>query len=126
VAAAYRLIEARFLASQAAARIVQQTTAWIETDGRSSRPTGPGRAFRWLERLLATDAEEESEKPKRAGETLKTKQDHFPLSPETKPCRSFPATSRPSAQKPKPLFSQAALVAELKRLALAAPAPTRR
>jgi DNA topoisomerase-1 len=120
-AAAYRLIEARFLASQAAARIVQQTTAWIEADGRIFQATGQVELFAGWKRLLATDAEEESEKPEKGRGDVEDETGSLPPLAQDQTLQIVSCDVQTISTKPKPLFSQAALVAELKRLGIGRP-----
>jgi len=121
LAQAYALIEARFLASQAASRIVNETTAIIGAGEAKYEARGQVEIFDGWRRVLTTDAEEEPDKldPKalRAEEetaalpTLQVGQALVVIDVEI-----FPITT-----KPRPLFTQASLVAELKRLGIGRP-----
>jgi len=117
---AYALIEARFLASQAAAQIVQNTRARLEVDGMLFEAKGVVELFDGWRRVVATDAEEEPEKnDQKKGED----DENGALPPlekgQTLGVVGFEVTT--NTTKPKPLFSQASLVAELKRLGIGRP-----
>lgn len=122
LAAAYALIEARFLASQAAARVVDQTRVRLSAGEALYEATGQVEVFDGWKRVLRTDAEEEPEKPEqgRAGEEA--------IDPDVlPPLRPGEILAVEDAEivtittKPRPLFTQASLVAELKRLGIGRP-----
>lgn len=120
---AYGLIEERFLASQAAARIVEQTIANLTGDGFAFRATGEVEIFPGWRRVLATHAEEEAAE-------VETKRDRteedvaegaLPRLSANDELRVTGVEVVPETTRPKPLFSQASLVAELKRLGIGRP-----
>jgi DNA topoisomerase-1 len=123
---AYSLIEARFLASQAAARVVDQTRVMlVDAHGVRLEARGHREIFDGWKKILTSDAVEESLDP--ASAPSRTTASHEvptgPLPPlhdndllEVLHLEVFPRTT-----KPKPLFTQAALVAELRRLGIGRP-----
>jgi DNA topoisomerase-1 len=119
-ARAYRLIEARFLASQAAARIVQQTTASIDACGSIYQAVGQVELFAGWKKLLATDAEEEPENPKDGKEETDIT-GTLPRLVQGQSLHVVACEVVTITTKPKPLFTQAGLVAELKRLGIGRP-----
>lgn len=121
LARAYALIETRFLASQAASRIVEETAVIVVADGAKYRATGLVEIFDGWRRVGGTDAEEEPDKidhnasgPVEGSETLP------PLKPG-QPLTVVGLEVFPIATRPKPLFTQASLVSELKRLGIGRP-----
>ena len=117
---AYALIEARFLASQAAAQVVQNTRALLETNGMLFEARGVVELFDGWRRVVATDAQEEPEKTEQAKEEEEETGALPPLEKgQSLTVVGFEVTT--NTTKPKPLFSQAALVAELKRLGIGRP-----
>jgi len=118
--AAYALIEARFLASQAASRIVEQTKVIISADGSSYEVSGQVEIFDGWKRVLSTDAQEEPEKPEQ-GRALDEEQDALPPLKPGDQLSIVGLEIITITTKPKPSFTQAGLVAELKRLGIGRP-----
>ena len=121
LADAYALIEARFLASQAAARIVEQTTAIISADEAKFKATGQVELFDGWKRVLQIDAHEEPEKIDHAAQSPDDEPDALPPLQPRQALTVLEIQVVPITTKPKPLFTQAALVAELKRLGIGRP-----
>jgi DNA topoisomerase-1 len=121
---AYSLIECRFLGSQAAARIVEQTTARLKSeDELVFFARGHVEIFDGWRRVLATDAEEESEQPPPTSQPRLEDEDDgsLPALAAGDRLEVISAEITTHTTKPKPLFTQASLVAELKRLGIGRP-----
>ena len=118
---AYALIEARFLASQAAARIVEETEVLISAEGQIWEARGQVELFDGWRRLLATDEHEEPERHEDQPAPLDEDPDSLP--PLKAGDQLFVAGVEvvTNTSRPKPLFNQASLVAELKRLGIGRP-----
>jgi DNA topoisomerase-1 len=119
---AYALIESRFLASQAAARVVDHTIVRIRGEGFALRAKGQVELFDGWKRVLATPAEEEpvSSAARDRDDGESAEEDLPPLaSGEHLEVVGSEITTHVS--KPKPLLTQASLVAELKRLGIGRP-----
>jgi DNA topoisomerase-1 len=123
---AYVLIEGRFLASQAAARVVEATTAHLQGEGATFLARGQVEIFDGWRRVITTDAEEEvagSPSSKDAAVAHDDENDDGSLPPLVAGTEldvvSVEITTHTT--KPKPLFTQPALVAELKRLGIGRP-----
>jgi DNA topoisomerase-1 len=122
LAEAYALIEARFLASQAAARIVDETKAIFAADGAKYEARGQVEIFDGWRRVLTTDAAEEPDKIDTA-KPSHTEEESSAL-PSLQTGEALAVVDLeivPITTKPKPLFTQASLVAELKRLGIGRP-----
>jgi DNA topoisomerase-1 len=122
LAEAYALIEARFLASQAAARIVDETKAIFAADGAKYEARGQVEIFDGWRRVLTTDAAEEPDKLDTAKPSRTEEESSVLPSLQTGEALAVVALEIvPITTKPKPLFTQASLVAELKRLGIGRP-----
>jgi DNA topoisomerase-1 len=121
---AYALIENRFLASQAAARCVQRTKAIFKSDDHHYLALGDVELFAGWRAVLGTDAkEEETGAPKKRTqqEAPDQVQAGLPRLKEGEILEVVGFEVVANTTKPKPLFSQAALVAELKRRGIGRP-----
>lgn len=124
MAKAYALIEARFLASQAAARIVEQTIVLLQGDSGVYRASGEVELFAGWKRVIATEAAEEENAPTAAEPTEPVADGPPPSLPPVRVGEEIEVVgSEVVAQttRPKPLFTQASLVAQLKRLGIGRP-----
>jgi DNA topoisomerase-1 len=121
LAQAYALIEARFLASQAASRIVDETTAVITADGAKYEATGQVEIFDGWKKVLATEAEEEPENVAHQTSKSDEEPDKLPSLMAGQQLTVVGLEVFPITTKPRPLFTQASLVAELKRLGIGRP-----
>jgi DNA topoisomerase-1 len=124
LAPAYALIEARFLASQAAPRIVELTHVTIVANGALYEAAGQVEIFDGWKRVLRTDAEEEPDEPPQPGAGEGRGGEHEAALP---PLQAGDTLTVHAAEvvtittKAKALFTQASLVAELKRLGIGRP-----
>ncbi len=120
---AYALIEARFLASQAAARVVEQTAIKLSGVDVHLIARGQVELFDGWRRVLATEATEESDQPGGGGVVDDDRDDAGNLPAVASGEQLSVVRSEVTIQvtKPKPLFTQASLVAELKRLGIGRP-----
>lgn len=120
---AYALIEARFLASQAAARVVEQTMIKLSGDDVRLVARGQVELFDGWRRVLSTEAAEESERSATGGVEDDDREEASKLPVVTSSEHVTIARTEITMQvtKPKPLFTQASLVAELKRLGIGRP-----
>jgi DNA topoisomerase-1 len=121
---AYALIEARFLASQAAARIVDHTTVDIDAEGVRLEASGQVEVFDGWKRILATNAAEEDVEKPSPGTRGAHEDDVSSSLPALREGEQLIVVSSEivtNTTKPQPLFSQAGLVAELKRLGIGRP-----
>jgi DNA topoisomerase I len=120
---AYALIERRFLASQAAARVVERTVASIAGGEIRLIARGQVERFDGWRRVALTDAAEESDA---------AQSDPGPEDDRDTPTQLPPLVQGQQLEvvridvvaqvtKPKPLFTQAGLIAELKRLGIGRP-----
>lgn len=119
---AYALIEARFLASQSAARVVEKTTIAIQAGSLSFLARGEVELFDGWKRVLHTAAEEEADQPvvgDDADEERSTARLPALSNGEHLRVAAFEITTHTT--RPKPLYDQASLVAELKRLGIGRP-----
>jgi DNA topoisomerase-1 len=122
----YELIESRFLASQAAARIVDVTRVEIVAgNGSVFQARGQVEIFDGWKRLLSVDAVEEPTEPtasvKSAGLDQEYGRNRLPSISEGTTLQLIATEVFPRITKPRPLFTQAALVAELRRLGIGRP-----
>lgn len=121
---AYSLIEARFLASQAAARRVQVTKVTMSDNTTVFAARGDVEIFDGWQRVVGTEAREEVEdrKPGEA-EELEGPWETSALPPlKTGDSLDVLETEVVTVStRPKPLFTQAALVAELRRRGIGRP-----
>ncbi len=120
-ASAYALIEARFLASQAAARIIEQTKVLISADGMTFEASGQVELFPGWKRLLATDEHEESDKQPHVASESEDESESLPPLHTGDQLSVVGIEVTTNTTRPKPLFNQASLVAELKRLGIGRP-----
>jgi DNA topoisomerase-1 len=124
-ARAYALIEARFLASQAAARIVNETTARLEADdGAVFLAKGQVEIFDGWKRVVTTDAEEEADHAGGGAAPVAFEDDgddDLPPLAAGDRLEVLATEITTHTTKPKPLFTQASLVAELKRRGIGRP-----
>ncbi len=118
----YALIEARFLASQAAARVVERTVVKLTAGDARFVLRGQVELFDGWRRVLSTEAVEESERPPN-GSGPEDCREEEPLPPLTAGGELMVVGLDVATQvtKPKPLFTQAGLIAELKRLGIGRP-----
>lgn len=121
---AYELIELRFLASQAAARRSIKTT--IEMDGEGVwRATGERETFAGWRKVLATDAaEEDASGGKHAPSAQADEEGEGSALPKLNEGQTVEVMGIECFEiktSPRPLFSQASIVAELKRLGIGRP-----
>jgi DNA topoisomerase-1 len=121
LAQAYALIEARFLASQAASRIVDETTAVVTAGGAKYEATGQVEIFDGWRRVLSTDAQEEPEKVDPNASKSEEEPEKLPSLTAGQQLTVVDLEIFPITTKPKSLFTQASLVAELKRLGIGRP-----
>jgi DNA topoisomerase-1 len=126
---AYALIEARFLASQAAARVVEQTTIMLSGGGGVSGPgstpaswqaRGEVEIFAGWKTVLQTDAAEEGSGGEKAA-PAEVDGGSLPVVQVGEELEVVKAEVVTHTTRPQPLFTQAALVAELKRLGIGRP-----
>lgn len=118
---AYALIEARFLASQAAARVIEETTARFEgAGGLCLLARGQVELFDGWRKVLAVDAAEETGRPA-AAITEDDEDASLPALSAGQQLEVVAPETTTHTTKPKPLFTQASLVAELKRLGIGRP-----
>jgi DNA topoisomerase-1 len=122
-AEAYALIEARFLASQAAACVIEQTTLTFAGGGLHLVARGQVQLFDGWRRVLSTDAEEEADQHRsdQAGSDDLDENEKLPAVAIGDRLDVVRAEVSARATKPRPLFTQASLVAELKRLGIGRP-----
>lgn len=126
---AFNLIEARFLASQAAPRRVRETTLTFDAEGLILQAKGEVELFPGWKKVLQTDAAEEDDAAA-AGLTPPADDDaeeESPLPPVQK-CETVEilelVVKRGTPKAPQ-LFTQASLVAELERKGLGRPSTFR-
>jgi DNA topoisomerase-1 len=124
---AYTLVESRFLASQAAARVVEQTKITLKGGGCAFGARGQVETFAGWRRVLTTDAQEEDterrlDKQKvEAGADAEEEDSPLPVIAVGEVLQVLGTAVVTQTTKPKPPFSQAALVAELRRLGIGRP-----
>jgi DNA topoisomerase-1 len=120
---AYALIEARFLASQAAARVVEKTSVKIEAGPLSFIAHGEVELFDGWRRVLAGPTEEDAATGSgpESQEDNRDDGDHLPVLAEAERLTVSALEVGAHTTRPKPLFDQASLVAELKRLGIGRP-----
>jgi DNA topoisomerase-1 len=123
-AAAFGLIESRFLASQAAARRVKETVITFDADGTQLQTKGEQELFPGWKRVLATDAEEEAEQQE-GGKKPAADEDEdegaLPPLAEGEALEVLGLEVVEHKTKPKGLFTQAGLIAELERRGIGRP-----
>lgn len=119
----YALIEARFLASQAAARVVDQTVVTLQGEGEGAtyRARGEVEVFPGWKLVLRTDAEEEDAAPSASRPEHDDDAAALPALAQGDVVEVLGREIVPQTTRPKPLFSQASIVAELKRLGIGRP-----
>lgn len=120
----YELIELRFLASQAAARRVAKTTVSLQgDDGRLWRATGERELFAGWRKVLNSDAAEEdvTGAARKDGAEADADEGSLPNLTEGQTVEVLVVEVVELATTPKPLFSQASIVAELERLGIGRP-----
>lgn len=122
-AEAFALIQARFLASQAAAQVTEQTILRFETpEGLTLEAKGNVEKFPGWRRVLQTDAaEEEDDDPK--AQKAEEDDDESSLPPVAKgeAVEVVELVIKPSTTKAPALYTQAALVADLERKGIGRP-----
>lgn len=120
---AYALVEARFLASQTAARIVEQTTLKLDARDLHLVARGQIELFDGWRRVLSTEAEEEPDRGAAESARGDDQGDEGRLPPLSAGEQLSVIENEVTTQttKPKPPFTQASLVAELKRLGIGRP-----
>ncbi len=118
-AQAFGLIEARFLASQASARRIRVTTADLASGPHHLLVKGTEELFPGWKRILTTDAEEELDS-KKPGQD-EDDEESLPALAQGDSLEVLDLEVVETKSKPKPLFSQASLVAELKRKGIGRP-----
>jgi hypothetical protein len=121
---AYTLIEARFLASQAAARIAEETTIVLDSETNLYRVRVDVELFPGWKRVIPTDAAEEDSTAPGSGEVNADGDAATGSLPHVHPGEELEVVGSevvPQTTKAKPLFTQAGLVAELKRLGIGRP-----
>jgi DNA topoisomerase-1 len=120
---AYALIEARFLASQASCRVLEQTTLRFTGGGLHLLARGQVEVFDGWRRVLAIDAQEEPDQlpSDRADGDEQDADGQLPGLAAGDQLSVVRAEVIVRATKPRPLFTQASLVAELKRLGIGRP-----
>jgi DNA topoisomerase-1 len=118
---AYALIEARFLASQAAARLVDQTVVTLTGEGGTYSARGEVEVFPGWKSVVRTDAEEEDASPAGGRAPEPDEDGALPALVEGEAVEVLGREIVPQTTRPKPLFSQASIVAELKRLGIGRP-----
>ncbi len=120
---AYALIEARFLASQAAARVIEQTTIKLSADDVRLLARGQVELFDGWRRVLSTEATEEPDRSAGAGaaDDDPAGAGKLPAALSGEQLAIVRTEITTQVTKPKPLFTQASLVAELKRLGIGRP-----
>lgn len=123
--AAYTLIENRFLASQACARVLEVTTVSVGAGDLLFAARGAKELFDGSHRVLNTDAHEEDTKPATHPSTDSSDDTSPGRLPPTlatgDPLQLLGLDTFPKTTKPKPLFNQASLVAELRRKGIGRP-----
>ena len=118
---AYEVIELRFLASQAAARRVLKTgVELVAQDGGKWRASGERELFAGWKVVFGTDAVEEDSGPKAAKDD-ESATDTLPRLTQGQSIEVLEIECVELKTAPKPLFSQASIVAELKRLGIGRP-----
>ena len=120
---AYALIEARFLASQAAARVVEKTTIKIEAGPLSFVAHGEVELFDGWRRVLAGPTEEDTEPASSSGgqDDERDEGEHLPVLAKGDLLNVTALEVTTHTTRPRPLYDQASLVAELKRLGIGRP-----
>ncbi|HEY0713976.1 MAG TPA: DNA topoisomerase, partial [Polyangia bacterium] len=121
---AYALIEARFLASQAASRRMKRTEALLVGGDQRFLAVGDVEVFPGWRKILGTDAKEEEAAASKAPpkqEAEKEAQSSLPKLSEGESVEVSATEVLEITTKPKPLFSQAGLVAELERRGIGRP-----
>ena len=116
---AFGLIEARFLASQAAARRVRNTVADLDAGSHHIEVRGTEELFPGWKRILATDAEEEADPNAKKAED--EEEDNLPTIHQGESMEVIGSEVVEAKTRPKPLFTQASLVAELERRGIGRP-----
>jgi len=117
---AFELIQARFLASQASAQRISNTTATIDAGTYNLIAKGKVELFPGWKKVLSLDAEEETESKGEATEEDEDKSGLPPLS-EGMQCEILGLEVKTFRTKPQPLFTEPALVAELERRGVGRP-----
>lgn len=121
-AEAFRLIEARFLASQAAAQVVEQTILQFETEGGLVlEARGTVERFAGWRRVLATDAAEEEDGGKSQAEEDDDEEGTLPRIEKGDEVEILELIVKPGTTKAPALYTQAALVADLERKGIGRP-----
>ena len=120
---AYALIETRFLASQAAARVVERTTIRLSSDDVCLIARGQVELFDGWRHMLSTEAAEESDRAAGEGAADYEGDSTTKLPAVTSGEQLTVLRTEVTTQvtRPKALFTQASLVAELKRLGIGRP-----
>ena len=122
---AYTLIETRFLASQAAARVVEETAVRFEAEGATFLAKGQVELFDGWKRIVVSDAEEEADQVTGALPRAEDEDDvdghNLPTLAAGDELDVLGVEITTHTTKPRPLFTQASIVAELKRLGIGRP-----
>jgi DNA topoisomerase I len=118
---AYTLVENRFLASQAAARVIEQTTLRLHGGDLHLLVRGQVELFDGWRRVLSIEAEEEPERPIGSQDDDGDVGARLPVVAAGDQLTVLHIEVITQVTKPKPLFTQASLVAELKRLGIGRP-----
>lgn len=122
-AEAFSLIQARFLASQAAAQRVEQTILRFETsEGLTLEAKGRVEKFPGWKKVLRTDAsEEEEDDPKGQMADEDEEEGALPVVVKGDLVEVVELVIKPASTKPPALYTQAALVADLERKGIGRP-----
>jgi DNA topoisomerase-1 len=122
-AEAFSLIQARFLASQAAAQLVEQTILRFETpEGLTLEAKGNVEKFPGWKKVLQTEAaEEEDDDPKGQKADEDDEEGALPAVSQGDLVEVVELVIKPATTKPPALYTQAGLVADLERKGIGRP-----